>query len=173
MRKWLIGAGIAVAAIGLVLGGAAFAASQAAATVGRETGTSEYRAFMGGRMAGLQQGGMGRLRFGGELHDYVFEALAGSLSLTVEELEAGLADGQVLSEIAVEQGVTEEALPALLEEARSMALAAAVEDRVLTQEQADWMMDHPAALRMLAGMRRGWGDQRFRGPMGWGSFGRR
>jgi hypothetical protein len=35
------------------------------------------------------------------------------------------------------------------------------------------MMDHPAALRMLTGMRRGWGDQRFRGSMGWGSFGRR
>jgi hypothetical protein len=170
----MVGAGIAVVAIGLVVGGAAYAASSAAATTAAR-GPADYShgPFMGGRMGAFQQDGVGMLGFGGKLHDNVLQAVAESLNLSANDLESKLADGQDLAEIAQEQGVAEEDLPSLIEDARSNALAAAVADGVLTQEQADWMSQHPVALRMLAGMRRGQGDHWSRGPMGWGSFGRR
>ena len=189
MKKWLIGAGVAVAAIGLVVGGAAFAASRSAGTAARGAAAYSQGPFMGGRMGAFQggrmgvfqggrmgvfqSGGAGVLGFGGQAHDYVFQAVAQSLSLSVEELEAKLSDGQDLSAISQEQAVAEDELPTLLEEARTSALAAAVEGGVLTQEQADWMAQHPVVLRMLAGMRGGRGDRWSRGPMGWGDFGRR
>ena len=177
MKKWLIGAGVAVVAIGLVVGGAAFAASRSAGTAARGAAAYSQVPFMGGHMGGrmgaFQEGGMGMLGLGGQLHDYVFQAVAEGLSLSVDELEASLSDGQDLSAIAQEQGMAEDELPALLEGARTSALAAAVEGGVLTQEQADWMAQHPISLRMLAGMRGGRGDQWSRGPMGWGDFGRR
>jgi hypothetical protein len=170
----MIGAGIAVVAIGLVVGGAAYAASRAAATTAaRDAGTYPYRAFIGGRMGAFQQDGVGRLGVGGKLHDNVFQAVAESLNLSANDLESKLADGQDLAEIAQEQGVAEEDLPSLIEEARSNALAAAVADGALTQQQAEWMLEHPMRLRMLAGMRGGRGDRWSQGPMGWGSFGRR
>ena len=174
MKKWVIGAGVAVVAIGLVVGGAAFAASRSAGTAARGAAAYSQVPFMGGHMVGrmgaFQEGGMGMLGLGGQLHDYVFQAVAESLSLSVDELEARLSDGQDLSAIAQEQGMAEDELPALLEGARTSALAAAVEGGVLTQEQADWMAQHPVSLRMLAGMR---GGHWSRGPMGWDSFGQR
>jgi len=189
MKKWLIGAGIAVVAIGLVLGGAAFAASRTSGTAARGAAAysqvpfmsgrmgafqgSRMGALQGGRMGAFQPGGRGITEFGGQLHDDIFQAVAESLSLSVEEMEAKLADGQDLSAIAQEQGVAEDELPALLEAAHTSALAAAVEGGLLTQEQADWMSQHPVALRMLTGMRGGRGDRWSRGPMGWGDFGRR
>ena len=173
MKKWLIGAGVAVVAIGLVVGGAAFAASRSAGTAARGAAAYSQVPFMGGRMGAFQARGMGAPGLGGRLHDYVFQAVAESLSLSVDELEARLSDGQDLSAIAHEQGMAEDELSALLEGARTSALAAAVEGGVLTQEQADWMAQHPVSLRMLAGMRGGRGDRWSRGPMGWGDFGRR
>ena len=177
MKKWLIGAGVAVAAVGLVVGGAAFAASRSAGTAVRGAAAYSQAPFMGGRMGGrmgaFQEGGMGMLGLGGQMHDYVLQAVAEGLSQSVDEVEAKLSDGQDLSAIAQEQGVAEDELPALLEAAHTSALAAAVEGGLLTQEQADWMSQHPVALRMLTGMRGGRGDRWSRGPMGWGDFGRR
>jgi hypothetical protein len=172
MRKWVIGAGIAVVAIGLVVGGAAFAASQAAPDTAA-LGQAAYMAQMGGRMQAFRQGGAGPGGFGGQLHDFVFQALADELNLSVEELEGKVANGQDMAEIAQEQGVAEEDLPSILEAARAGALAAAVEAGVLTQVQADWMTEHPLALRMLGRMRGEWGDRGARGPMGWDRFGAR
>jgi len=168
----LIGAGVAVAAIGLVVGGAAFAASRSAGTAARGAPAYSQVPFMGGRMGVLQAGGMGAPGLGGQLHDYVFQAVAESLSLSVDELEARLSDGQDLSAISQEQGVAEDELPTLLEEARTSALAAAVEGGVLTQEQADWMSQHPGLLQMAAGARMR-GAHWSRGPMGRYSFGQR
>jgi hypothetical protein len=165
MKKWLIGAGIAVVAIGLVVGGAAFAASQLPEASARQVGPQ--MPFSGGRMGGLQQGGRG---FAGELHTYVFQAVAESFGLTAETLETELAGGKGIAAIAQEQGVAEEDLPALLEGARAKAIEAAVADGVLTQEQADWMANHPVLLRRFAGMRGGWSDGG-RGPMGGARFG--
>jgi hypothetical protein len=85
----------------------------------------------------------------GILHDYMVEAFADALGVTVDELDARLAAGETLAAIAADLGISAEEFPALWLEARSVALEAAVADGVLTAEQASWM-----EARMLAGGRR-------------------
>lgn len=169
MKKWLIGAGIAFVAIGLVVGGAAFAASRTAA-VSERVRTYQGVPFMGGRQGANPRGPMGEMGFGGRLHDIVFEALADGLGLSVDELQAKITEGHSLSQIAGDAGVTEAELPELMQEVRAAALATAVAEDVITQEQADWMAQHPFALRLLGAMRGGWSDGGH-GPMGGRRFG--
>jgi hypothetical protein len=164
MKKWLIGAGIAVVAIGLVVGGAAFAASQLPEASARQVGPQ--MPFSGGRMGGLQQGGRG---FAGELHTYVFRAVAESFGLTAETLETELAGGKGLSVIAQEQGVAEETCRRSWK-APVQSDRGGRRQRRADQEQADWMANHPVLLRRFAGMRGGWSDGG-RGPMGGARFG--
>jgi hypothetical protein len=95
----------------------------------------------------------------GLLHDYFVAALADRLDMTVEAVEASLAAGDTLYDIALDAGIAETEIPALLLEVRQAALQAAVADGVLTQAQADWM-----STRMG---RRGQGStQSFGCPMG-------
>jgi hypothetical protein len=170
MKQWVIGAGIAVVAVGLVLGGAAYAATSAA---GFETAgvaaASAYR-FMGSRMGPAQQRAGGRMGFGGQLHEYMLQAVADSFGLPAADLEASLAEGKTLVEVGEAQGVAEADLEGLLGVAWSNALAAAVEDGALSQEQAEWMQEHPALVRMFAAgrMREFSGSGWQRGPMGSG-----
>ena len=170
MKKWLIGGAIALGALGLVLGGAVYAASTSRAA--REVGTAAFRR-MGERMRATRPMQDGRMRLAGELHDYVFESLAEALNLSAEDLETRLAGGEALTEIAEAQGVPQDGQQAVLEAAWSSALQAAVEDGVLTQEQADAVKDHPGAARMFgaAWARRGWSDPWPQGPMGPGPLG--
>jgi hypothetical protein len=164
MRKWLIGAGIAVVAIGLVVGGAAFAASNAAAA-SQQAADYSHLPLMGGRMGALQQAGSGMMGVGGKLHDYILQALAQSLNLSQDELQTKLAGGQGLVAIAEQQGVSKEELPSVLKEAWSNALLTAVDAGDLTQAQADWMREHAAQLRAFAGRRMG-GGRGARGALG-------
>jgi hypothetical protein len=175
MKKWLLGAGIAVVAIGLMVGGAAFAAFRALDRASAESAVGPYSEPWGGRFQAPGQGGRAAFGDPGELHTYRLQAIADSLDLTLEDLESKLGEGQSLLEVANEQGVTEDALPAVMEEARTEALRAAVADGVLTQEQADWIAQHPVRSRMAPwGMMSGsWGFGMHRGPIGGGFFGRR
>jgi hypothetical protein len=170
MRKWLIGIGLAAGALALVAAGAAYAASSAsAAASARHAAQTMLPMMLRGRLQAMRPGGPG-LQRGGPLHDYLVAQIAEALDLTVEEVDGQLAEGNTLVEIAGAQGVAAGDIPALLEEAWTGALAAAVEDGVLTQEQADWMEEHPAMLhmfgaRMRGARERGWGP----GLRGWNS----
>jgi hypothetical protein len=170
MRKWLIGIGIAAGALVLVAAGAAYAASSAAAAASaRNAAQTVLPMMLRGRLQAMGQGSQG-LQREGPVHDYLVAQVAELLDLTVEEVDGQLAQGNTLVEIAGAQGIAAEDVPELLSEAWTGALAAAVEDGVLTQEQADWMEEHPAMLHMfgarLRGARdRGWGP----GQRGWGS----
>ena len=73
------------------------------------------------------------------LHDYMTKSVADAFDLTVEELQAAHDDGVTLWEIAQERGLTEEEFNQLFDQARSDAIAAALADGVITQEQAGWM----------------------------------
>ena len=84
------------------------------------------------------QGETGR----GVLHPYIVEAFAAKLELDVDEVNAAIDSGQTLYEIALANGVAAEDFPALMTEVRQTAIAAALEDGVITQEQADWMLSH-------------------------------
>jgi hypothetical protein len=59
--------------------------------------------------------------------------------LTPEELNAQLASGKTLAQVAEAQGVSQEQLSKSLEASAKAGLDKAVTDRLLTQEQADWM----------------------------------
>ncbi|OGN92798.1 MAG: hypothetical protein A2Y88_07955 [Chloroflexi bacterium RBG_13_48_10] len=86
--------------------------------------------------------GLGVARGEGLMHEYMISAFAEAIDLTVEAVETRLADGESLKEIAIAQGITEDQLPDLLTQVHQAALDAAVADEVITQEQADIMLDH-------------------------------
>jgi ribosomal protein S20 len=63
--------------------------------------------------------------------------LAEALGMTVEELQEAYAEGETLSTLMAEQGLDALTVREALTEAYEAALAQAVEDGVITQEQAD------------------------------------
>jgi len=86
-------------------------------------------------------GGHGPMMQNGEgyLHTYMVAAFADKLGLKADVVDARVAAGETMYDIAIANGVTAEAFPALMTEVRTNALTAAVKDGVITQTQADWM----------------------------------
>ena len=78
----------------------------------------------------------------GYLHTYMVTAFAEKLGLKVEDINARLAAGETMYDIALADGVKAEDFSALMLEVRTTALNAAVKDGVITQEQADLMSSH-------------------------------
>jgi hypothetical protein len=144
MRKWLIGVIIVVVALALVAGGAVTAAALSRNGTRASTFGLWHELRMGlGRQSELDLGPM---------HKTFFGALAEGLGITGEDLEGRLQSGESLSEIAEAEGLSEEELASLLSDANEAALQAAVDQGLLTQEQADWMAEHMP----LARGTRGW-----------------
>jgi hypothetical protein len=79
---------------------------------------------------------------GGYLHTYMVTAFADKLGLTVDDVNARLAAGESMYEIAIADGVKAEDFPELMVEVHTAALDAAVKDGVISQTQADWMKSH-------------------------------
>jgi hypothetical protein len=77
----------------------------------------------------------------GALHDAMKSALAEALGLSVDELQQQLADGATMRQIIEEQGLDPEAVHASLQEAREQAIAEALEEGLITQEQAERMLE--------------------------------
>ena len=97
--------------------------------------------FGPGMMGGWGQAGSG------PMHPYMVEAFAEALGLTPEELQAKLDDGETMYTVAQAQGLSDEEFSTLMVEARTTALEKAVADSVLTQEQADWMIQRMAQMQ--------------------------
>lgn len=74
-------------------------------------------------------------------HDEMEQAVADALNISVDELEAGRAEGKHLFEIAEEQGLDPETVHEALEAAREGIVDQAVADGVLTEEQAEEMTE--------------------------------
>ena len=74
------------------------------------------------------------------MHDYVEQALAAKLGLTEEQVEDELAAGKPMYQIALDNSIQQEALTDFMNGVHQDAFAAAVKDGVVTQEQADWML---------------------------------
>jgi hypothetical protein len=122
--------------------------------------------------AGLPWGGPGRGLFGGpgpnsELHEAKHEAmqnaLAAALGLTRAELDERLTNGERLDEIAEAEGVTQAELAEAMQAAREAAIADAVAQGLITQEQADAMLAREGEFGFGFGRRHG-------GPGGPGGF---
>lgn len=93
------------------------------------------------RMTGVDMNAMHQwMAASGGMHTTVWGGLAETLGLTPDELNAELAGGKTLTQIAEARGVSQEQLTGTLETAIRAGLAQAVTDGALTQEQADQML---------------------------------
>ncbi len=100
-----------------------------------------------------------------KLQDYLDRdvLLAKALGMTVEELKSAYAAGKTLTTLMQEKGLDAATVRSKLQTAYQEALAQAVKDGVITQEQADEMKDGRGGGPMM------WGDKMPGGP---GSRGR-
>ncbi len=98
----------------------------------------------------------------GPLHDYMEEALATKLNLPLATVESEFDSGKTLAQIALDHGITQANLPAFMLEVRTLAIQNAVADGVITQAQAD---------RMLQMGGRGFGYGMMNGGAGYGMMG--
>lgn len=74
------------------------------------------------------------------LHEEMQAVIADALGITVAELEAAHAEGKRLPELAAELGVALEDVQTAVQAAHEAAILQAVADGLITQEQADWML---------------------------------
>ncbi len=104
--------------------------------------------MMGGRVGATGSGGPGMGLAAGEgiLHDTMISVFAQKLGISVDDLNARLAKGETMAQIASSKGLTAEAFTALMKDARTQAIDQAVKDGKLTQAQADWMKTRGAAM---------------------------
>lgn len=144
MKKWIIiGASVitlaALATAGFVWAGTAFAQSQYPPSpdypYGRMGGL--YHGY--GMMGGYGMWGTGNY---GPMHEYMVAALAEALNLTPEEIQARIEEGETPWQIAQAQGLSDEQIQELMENAHDKALVEAVEAGLLTEDQAEWMDQH-------------------------------
>lgn len=75
------------------------------------------------------------------LHDGMVASLAEKLNLTTEELNQRIADGETMWEIAESAGWTQGEFTTWMLETKKVKLDAAVANGVISQEQADWMIE--------------------------------
>jgi hypothetical protein len=99
----------------------------------------------------------------GWMHDYVEQALAAKLGLTEQQVEDQFAAGKTMVQIALDNGIKQEDVASFLSDVHKEAFANAVKDGVMTQQQADWMLQ-----RMQS---RGWGTGTGNCPMHSGQAG--
>jgi hypothetical protein len=123
MKKTILIIGLVVLALGVFGAGVAFAQNEQP-PVGR--------------------GGMMNRGYG-PMHDYVEEALADKLNITEADVESALVSGKTMYQVALDNGVAEADVPALLTEVHTAAFDKAVADGVITREQADFMLQRMSA----------------------------
>jgi hypothetical protein len=131
------------------------------------SGLGQFGSMMRGfgmRAQGFGARGEGSVLMGA-LHDYKQAAFADALGLTAEQLADRIETGETVWSIAEAQGMTLAEFRQLHLDAHAEALAAAVADGAITQEQADQMQQHMQS-------RGGWG-MGMHGGMGGGRGGRR
>ena len=98
----------------------------------------------------------------GLLHDYMEKALAEKLGVPLATVEAQFDAGKTLYQVALDNGIVQADLPAFMLEVRTKAINAALSDGVITQTQAE---------RMLQSGGHGMGQGLMRGGTGTGPCG--
>jgi hypothetical protein len=116
-------------------------------TPGSGYGYGRGTGMMGGRGMGGNGGAMGNGVVGeGILHDTMISVAAQKLGISVDDLNARLAKGETMAQVASSKGLTAEQFTALMKDARTQAIDQAVKDGKLTQTQADWMKQRGGAI---------------------------
>jgi len=139
---------LAVLAVAVGSAGAVFAQTSS----NNAAPSADARAGRGGfgRGGGLMDQDM-RLSLDGVLHDALVAAYAEALGLPVDEIEARLEDGETMADIATSTGLTVEEFKTLMDEILQQVVDQAVEDGLLTEEQAEWFLARGS--RMFGGAR--------------------
>ncbi len=145
MTKIVLGAAAIVTILALALGVTGFVSAQAATTPTPAPGYGSGSGRMGGRGYGMgMMGSAAQSHSTGWLHEDRVAVYADQLGMTVDDLNARLAKGETLAQIAASQGLTADQFRSLMTNARTQAIDQAVKDGTLTQAQADWMKQHGA-----------------------------
>lgn len=147
MKKFLL----VTAAVFALVAALAFSASSVVYAQSPDTDDTvcPYCGSNGTGVMGGGRGFRGQLADGeeGPLHAYLFPALAEAFGLTQDQLQAAHDEGKTLWVIAQEQGKSVEQFQALMTDARSKAFTQAVAAGVISQEQADWMLERTNGAR--------------------------
>jgi hypothetical protein len=149
---------VAVIAIALGTAGLVYAQSTTQTPVpgtGYGSGMMNGQGSRGGMMNGQgNRGGMMNQNAAGTqdglLHDGMTAVFAEKLGISVEDLNARLANGETMAQIASSKGLTADQFSTLMTDARNQAIDQAVKDGTLTQAQADWMKQRGAG-QMVGG----------------------
>jgi hypothetical protein len=104
---------------------------------------SENCGFMGRR------GGMGGSNganpdglLSGIMHDEMIAAFAKELGITESALNERISNGETMAQIALAEGLTFDQIRSIMSDVRNQVLTEAVKQGTITQEQADWMLEH-------------------------------
>ena len=174
MKKILVVVSVVMVALVIFGAGFVFAQSNVAHAAGLPAGYGP-----GGQMAGrggmtlapARSAGVG----GGQMHEYVEQALADKLGMTKTDVETAVDGGKTMYQLAIDKGIKEADVTALLTDVHKTAFAKAVSDGVMTQAQADTMLQNMTAngfnfanSPMRNGAGRGMQGGRDRGGMGAG-----
>ena len=138
MSKKMMAAGLVVVVGSLVFAGLAFAQTPAPVTPGQGYGRGQGMMGGGAGRGGIMGGNFDAAN-AGPLHTYMLDAFAQALDITRADLDAQLAAGQTMVDIAAANGLTPDQFFEVMQTARTAALAQAVADGALTQAQADQM----------------------------------
>ena len=93
------------------------------------------------------------------LKEVTTEQLADELGISVEEVKKKLEEGMSFVQIAKEGGLDRSDLRDLLRDARSSALEQALEQGLLTEEQAEWIQEHSGKILKFRMHRNGEADR--------------
>jgi hypothetical protein len=158
---------VAVVAVALGAAGLVYAQSPTPQAPGPGTG---YGYGMGGR--GARGGMMGQAAVAGTqnglLHDEMIAVYAQKLGISVDDLNARLAKGETMAQIAYSKGLTVDQFSTLMIDARSQAIDQAVKNGTLTQAQADWMKQRGSGMTGAPGPGTGMRGGRGMGARGTG-----
>ncbi len=137
MKKWM--AVLAVAGVlALTFGGALMAFAD-------EPGTT-YGYGRGMGRGGMWGGDQVETRGTGYLSEVMEESMAQVLGMELADFEAAHDAGQTFWQIALANGISADEVPALMQEARDLAVQKAVEQGLITEDQADWMAQRGAGM---------------------------
>ncbi len=149
---------VLVAVVAVALGTAGLVYAQTSTPPAPALGSGYGPGMMNGR--GNRGGMMASTGFGvqdGILHDAMIAVFSQKLGISADELNARLAKGETVAQIAYSKGFTTDQFTAMMTEARTQAIDQAVKDGTLTQAQADWMKQRGAGMN---GGARGFGQGR-------------
>ncbi len=127
MKKFLVGISVLLVAVVIFGAGFFFAQSNLVSAAGLPISFGPGN-MMGGR------GGQGLV------HEYVEQALADKLGITIEAVETSFDNGKTMVQITTDNGIKGADAAALLTEVHKTAFDKAVKERLITQAQADTML---------------------------------